>query len=85
MRGADTVEAATVLVVWVVTPMRGRAMNHSEEKIRAALLAMHMKATGETKTPYMSIPADPERDADLILEDAIDELMIRDAPRCLRK
>jgi hypothetical protein len=44
------------------------------EKIREALKRMHHKAIGEDDRAYMSIPADPERDADLILSAAIDEL-----------
>lgn len=44
------------------------------EEIRAALTHMHHYAMEETGRPYMSIPADPKRDADLILSAAIDEL-----------
>lgn len=44
------------------------------KEIRDAFLRMHKYATTEGASPYMSIPADPERDADLILSAAIDEL-----------
>lgn len=44
------------------------------EEIRKAFLAMHHYATKENAPTYMSVPADRERDADLILSDAIDEL-----------
>ncbi len=44
------------------------------EVIREAMMKMHRRATGDDRSVYMSIPADPERDADLILSAAIDEL-----------
>lgn len=44
------------------------------EEIRAALFAIHHLAIGKSDRAYMSIPADPDRDADLILLAAIDEL-----------
>lgn len=43
------------------------------DRIRDAFSRAHKMATG-VWAPYMSVPADPERDADLILSDAIDEL-----------
>ena len=43
------------------------------ERIRDAFARAHKIATGG-RAHYMSIPADSERDADLILSDAIDEL-----------
>jgi len=46
----------------------------TEAELHEALQAIHAKATGQTNRPYMRIPADPERDADLILSDAITEL-----------
>jgi len=47
---------------------------HPIEKIVEAALLMHKVATGQSDRAYMSVPADPERDADLILFDAIAEL-----------
>lgn len=44
------------------------------ETIRKALQHIHHVAIGESDRAYMSIPADPKRDADLILVAAIDEL-----------
>lgn len=44
------------------------------EEIRKAFLAMHHYATKENAPTYMSVPADRNRDADLILSAAIDEL-----------
>lgn len=44
------------------------------EMIREALMHMHNYCIGRTTVPYMSIPADRSRDADLILGEAIDEL-----------
>lgn len=44
------------------------------EEIRKALITIHHYAMGKSKSPYMSVPADPNRDADLILSAAIDEL-----------
>jgi hypothetical protein len=44
------------------------------ERIREALQRIHMVACGKSDRAYMSIPADPRRDADLILSAAIDEL-----------
>lgn len=43
-------------------------------EIRAALKTIHDVALGRSEAAYMSIPADPNRDADLILSAAIDEL-----------
>lgn len=42
--------------------------------IREALQRIHRVAIGESDRAYMSIPADPRRDADLILSAALDEL-----------
>lgn len=42
--------------------------------LRMALRKMHRRACGDESAAYMSIPADRERDADLLLEDALDEL-----------
>ena len=42
--------------------------------LRMALRKMHRRACGDESAVYMSIPADRERDADLLLEDALDEL-----------
>jgi len=45
-----------------------------------ALDRTHRRACGQTGIHYMSIPVNPERDADVILSDAIDELgRMRDA------
>lgn len=55
---------------------------HPIPTIRNALDRIHRRACGETTDTYMSIPADPERDADLILSAAIDEL---EAARALRR
>lgn len=44
------------------------------EEIRAALTHIHHYAMEQTGQPYMSIPADPKRDADLIISAAISEL-----------
>ncbi len=44
------------------------------EKIREAFYAIHNVATGRSDRSYMSIPARPTHDADLILSAAIDEL-----------
>lgn len=44
------------------------------EQIRDAFHLIHRVATGQSDRGYMSIPADPERDADLIVAAAIDEL-----------
>lgn len=53
------------------------------ERIRDAFARAHKIATGG-RAHYMSIPADAERDADLILSDAIDELeAIRNAAPAL--
>ena len=47
---------------------------HSIEEIRKAFSKVHKRACGDTDEVYMSIPADPRRDADLIISAAIDEL-----------
>ena len=47
----------------------------SEEELREALQRIHRVATRQTSESYMSIPADPARDADLLIGGAIDELM----------
>lgn len=50
---------------------------NSIDKIRTALETAHSLACGhrsDTGMPYMSIPANVETDADLILSDAVDEL-----------
>ncbi len=44
------------------------------EEIREAFHKIHDVATGKSDRAYMSIPADRERDADLILSEAIKEL-----------
>lgn len=49
-------------------------MSHSIEEIRKAFQRVHHVATGQSVRAYMSIPADPARDADLIVCAAIDEL-----------
>lgn len=49
------------------------------EEIRKAFNSIHRRACGDTNEVYMSIPARPEHDADLILSAAIDEL------ECLRE
>lgn len=46
----------------------------SIDEIRDALLRIHHVAVGTSDRSYMSIPADPKRDADLIVMAAIDEL-----------
>ena len=46
----------------------------SIDEIRDAFLRIHRVAIGTSERSYMSIPADRNRDADLILSDAIDEL-----------
>lgn len=46
----------------------------SIQELRDALHALHSVALGKSDRAYMSIPARPEHDADLILADAIDEL-----------
>lgn len=43
-------------------------------ELHAALSKMHKRACGDTSQVYMSVPADRERDADLVLSDAIEEL-----------
>lgn len=47
----------------------------TEETLRKALQLIHHVAIGESTRAYMSIPADPKRDADLLLSAAIDELV----------
>jgi hypothetical protein len=49
-------------------------MTHDIDTIREAMQCMHRKACDNSERNYMSIPADPKRDADLILSAAIDEL-----------
>ncbi len=49
-------------------------MSHTIDELRAALLKIHRLATAGSNEPYMSIPPNPERDADLIVMAAIDEL-----------
>ena len=49
-------------------------MTHDIETIRDAMQRMHRRACDNSERNYMSIPADPKRDADLILSAAIDEL-----------
>lgn len=48
---------------------------HDEETLRKALQLIHRVAIGQSDRAYMSIPADPKRDADLLLSAAIDELV----------
>ena len=56
------------------------------EEISEALLKMHRLATGQSTESYMSIPANPKRDADLILGAAIEELRdLRDEVRHWRE
>jgi len=56
------------------------------DEIREALHRIHRYATGQSDRSYMSIPADPERDADLIVARAIDELAaLREQRRVLRE
>lgn len=56
-----------------------------EKTLREALHRIHDKAMGKTKEPYMRIPADPKRDADLLIDGAIDELVsLRDERDALR-
>lgn len=62
----------------VSRPLMGRELaagsaGHDIETIREALQRIHRAASGRGGA-YMSIPADPRRDADLILAAAIDEL-----------
>jgi hypothetical protein len=52
-----------------------RVVGVEEAKLREALQRIHRVAIRESDTPYMSIPADPARDADLLLGAAIDELV----------
>lgn len=47
--------------------------HHSTEKAREALQRIHRNATGQIHEPYMSIPVNFERDADVILSDVIRE------------
>lgn len=49
-------------------------VNASIEQIRHALQRIHHVAIGDSDRAYMSIPANPKEDADLILSAAIDEL-----------
>lgn len=51
---------------WVAQP---------EEVLREALRRIHRRACGDTDRVYMSIPAEPNKDADLILAGAISELI----------
>ena len=44
------------------------------DEIRAAFHLIHRVATGQSDRGYMSIPPNPARDADLIVDAAIDEL-----------
>lgn len=44
------------------------------EKLRKALSTMHARACGDDSKVYMSIPARPNEDADLLLSAALDEL-----------
>lgn len=44
------------------------------EEIRAAFHRIHRVATGQSTEAFMSIPARPEHDADLIVSAALDEL-----------
>lgn len=46
----------------------------SIDTLRAALSKMHARACGDESKVYMSIPAEPARDADLLLSAALDEL-----------
>ena len=49
-------------------------MSADIKTLRNALSAMHAVACGDSTRAYMSIPADPKRDADLLLSGALDEL-----------
>jgi hypothetical protein len=51
-------------------------MIHTEEEIREAFQRLHDTATRRSARPFRSIPADPRQDADLILANAIDELIL---------
>ena len=46
----------------------------SIDEIHEAFMRIHRLACGTSDRAYMSIPADPQRDADLIVSAAIDEL-----------
>ena len=50
-------------------------MSTDEKTLREALERIHRVASGVSDEAYMSIPADPKRDADLLLAAAIDELV----------
>jgi len=50
-------------------------MSTDEKTLREALERIHRVASGVSDEAYMSIPADPKRDADLLLSAAIDELV----------
>lgn len=47
---------------------------NSIEKLHAALNKMHKRACGDMSQVYMSIPARHDRDADLLLSAALEEL-----------
>ena len=49
-------------------------MNPPISILRAALSKMHARACGDASMVYMSVPAEPNRDADLLLSAALDEL-----------
>lgn len=51
------------------------ATRHTEAELREALQRIHHVAIGKSDRAYMSIPADPRHDADLVLSAAIDELV----------
>lgn len=55
--------------------MRAPEDRPDEATLRKALQRIHHVATGQSDRAYMSIPADPKRDADLLLSAAIDELV----------
>jgi hypothetical protein len=53
------------------------------EEIRKAFQQVHGRACGDTRIVYMTIPPDFERDADMIVAAAIDELAeLRALTRC---
>lgn len=47
------------------------------DDIKTAFFRVHDVAAGKTSQPYMSIPADKERDADCIVLDGLNQLQAR--------
>lgn len=60
---------------WRSCAGQGAAMSADEKTLREALQTIHAVACGKSDRAYMRIPADPKRDADLILADSITELV----------